>query len=257
MKVGSIIVKDLAIAALAVVLWSPIVGLSPFDPDLLRAALAVTSYIAIPAAAIMVNRPLLSLGTDEVEPSHRIDVTARGDEEGRGDELKAALNAQAELPHVGEYAETAARQVDAARRKRHHVVDMLSTGKLTPGSIAWSRFVSGIDEAESQIRKNAALVSSACTSFDGDDYARLYELISTGAFREDNLDDDLQVERLKVYQNTISQIRGIIDNNERLLFELDRFAAEVSMQAMTPSDESSERMLEEMRVLIEEAKRYE
>ena len=56
---------------------------------------------------------------------------------------------------------------------------------------------------------------------------------------------------------TISQIRGIIDNNERLLFELDRFAAEVSMQAMTPSDESSERMLEEMRVLIEEAKRYE
>ena len=29
------------------------------------------------------------------------------------------------------------------------------------------------------------------------------------------------------------------------------------MQAMTPSDESSERMLEEMRVLIEEAKRYE
>ena len=93
MKVGSIIVKDLAIAALAVVLWSPIVGLSPFDPDLLRAALAVTSYIAIPAAAIMVNRPLLSLGTDEVEPSHRIDVTARGDEEGRGDELKAAISA--------------------------------------------------------------------------------------------------------------------------------------------------------------------
>lgn len=255
MKLSSIIAKDLALAALAVALWSPIVGLSPFDPDLVRAALAVTSYIAIPAAAVMVNRPLLSLG--EEEPVRAIDLTARGNELGEGDELKAALDKQVDLPHVGGYAAEASRQVDSARRKRRHVVDMLSSGKLTPGSLAWTRFVSGIDEAETQIRNNAALVSSACTSFDGDDYLRLQQSISSGAFREDNLDDDLQMERLAIYRSTIEKIKGVIDNNERLLFELDRFAAEVSMQSMTPSDESSERMLQEMRVLIDEAKRYE
>jgi hypothetical protein len=66
----------------------------------------------------------------------------------------------------------------------------------------------------------------------------------------------VQVERLRIYQNTIGQLKGLVGNNERLLLELDRFASEVSMQSMTPSDESSERMLTEMRVLIDEARRY-
>ena len=133
---------------------------------------------------------------------------------------------------------------------------MLSTGKLTPGSLAWQRFVSGIDEAETTIRKNSALVSAACTSFDGNDYEQLYASVSSGEYRNDNLDDEVQVERLRIYQNTIGQLKGLVGNNERLLLELDRFASEVSMQSMTPSDESSERMLTEMRVLIDEARRY-
>lgn len=257
MNLKRIIAEDLAIAALAVTLWSPIVGLSPFDPNIMRAAAALTSYVAIPAAAVVVNRPLLNLGDEEPEDLHRIDPEVRGDALGNGDELLKTLERQKDLPHVGSYAADAARQVDAARRKRHQIIDMLSTGKLTPGSIAWSRFASGIDEAESTIRRNAALVSSACMSFDGNDYVQLYESVSSGSYRDDNLDDDLQVERLRIYQSTISQLKGVLENNERLLLELDRFASEVSMQAMTPSDESSERMLTEMRVLIEEARRYE
>lgn len=256
MKLQHIILGDVAIAALAVALWSPIVGLSPFDPNILRAAAAITSYVAIPAAAVMVNRPLLDMGKEEPEDTPVIDPAIRGDALGNGDELRKALQAQAELPHVGTYAKDALRQVDAARRKRKQIVDMLSTGKLTPGSLAWQRFVSGIDEAETTIRKNAALVSSACTSFDGNDYEQLYASVSSGTYRNDNLDDEVQIERLRIYQNTISQLKGLIGNNERLLLELDRFAAEVSMQSMTPSDESSERMLTEMRVLIEEARRY-
>ena len=256
MKLQHIILGDVAIAALAVALWSPIVGLSPFDPNILRAAAAITSYVAIPAAAVLINRPLLSMGTEEQDETHVIDPAVRGDAQGNGDELRKALQGQAELQHVGTYASDALRQVDAARRKRKQIVDMLSTGKLTTGSLAWQRFVSGIDEAETTIRNNAALVSAACTSFDGNDYEQLYAAVSSGAYRNDNLDDDVQVERLRIYQSTISQLKGLIGNNERLLLELDRFASEVSMQSMTPSDESSERMLSEMRVLIEEARRY-
>ena len=257
MNLKRIIAEDLAIAALAVALWSPIVGLSPLDPNIGRAAAALTSYVAIPAAAVVVNKPLLELGKEKQEDIHLIDPEVRGDALGNGDELLQTLEKQKELPHVGSYAADAARQVDAARRKRHQIIDMLSTGKLTPGSIAWTRFASGIDEAESTIRRNAALVSSACMSFDGNDYVQLYESVSSGTYRDDNLDDDLQVERLRIYQTTISQLKGILGNNEKLLLELDRFASEVSMQAMTPSDESSEQMLSEMRVLIEEARRYE
>ncbi|MBR2681956.1 MAG: hypothetical protein IKE22_01655 [Atopobiaceae bacterium] len=256
MNIRRIILEDIAIAALAVVLWSPIVGLTPFDPNILRAALAVTSYIAIPAAAVIVNRPLLSIGDEKLLPAS-IDPDVRGDALGNGDELRRALEIQSSLPHVGSYASEALRQIDSARRKHRQVVDMLSTGKLTPGSLAWQRFVSGIDEAEMTIRNNAALVSSACTSFDGNDYAQLSEVVSTGRYREDNVDDDVQIERLHIYQSTIRQLKNIIGNNERILLELDRFASEVSMQAMTPSDESSERMLTEMRVLIDEARRYE
>lgn len=257
MDLKRIIVGDVIIAALAVVLWSPIVGLTPADPNILRAAAAVTSYVAIPAAAVMVNRPLLGLGSERELPAHTIDPEVRGGADGRGDELLEELRRQSRLLHVGSYAADAARQVDAARRKRHQVVDMLSVGKLAPGSLAWSRFASGIDEAEATVRRNAALVSSACASFDGSDYAQLHEAVSTGSYRDDNLDDDLQVERLHIYQATISQLKAIVGNNERILLELDRFASEVSMQAMTPSDESSERMLTEMRILIDEARHYE
>ena len=254
MKIGSIIAADIAIAAIAVILWSPIVGLSPTDPNILRAAAAITSYIAIPAALIAVNRPLLALGTPK-EPK-LLDVGVRGNELGKGDELLHALESQSKLPYVGEYAGQAARQVDAARRKRKQVIDMLSTGKLTPGSLAWQRFATGIDEAETTVRNNGALISSACTSFDGADYAQLRESISSGKYRSDNINDELQLQRLSVYQQTIARIKGVLDNNERILFELDSFASEVSMQAMTPSDASSERMLQEMRTLIDEARQY-
>ena len=63
MKLQHIILGDVAIAALAIALWSPIVGLSPFDPNILRAAAAITSYVAIPAAAVMVNRPFMGDAT--------------------------------------------------------------------------------------------------------------------------------------------------------------------------------------------------
>lgn len=255
MKIGHIIAGDLAIAGIAIALWSPIVGLSPADPNIVRAALALTSYIAIPAAAFVVNRPLLSV--ERQRKPKRLDPRNRGDELGRGDELWHALKKQGSLPHIGNYASEAARQVDAARRKRQHVIEMLSTGKLTPGSLAWQRFASGIDEAESTIRNNASLVSSACASFDVDDYQHLLEAIDTGAYHHDGIDDDLQIERYNIYQGTMERLAEVIGNNERILLELDRFASEVSMQAMTPSDESSERMLSEMRVLIEEARRYD
>lgn len=256
MNFRRIILGDLAIAALAVVLWSPIVGLTPFDPNILRAALAVTSYVAIPAAAVAVNRPLLGIGTQKALP-RAVDPEVRGDDDGRGDELYATLCKQSKLKHVGPYAGDAARQVDAARRKRRQIVDMLSMGKLAPGSLAWSRFVSGIDEAESTIRKNAALVSSVCTSFDGSDFATLSSAVNTGSYHNDGISDSIQEQRLQIYRETISRLHSVIENNERLLLELDRFAAEVSLQDMAPSDESSERMLTEMRVLVDEAKRYQ
>ena len=92
MKVGRIILGDLAIAALAVALWSPIVGLTPFDPNIVRAALAVTSYVALPAAAVLINRPLLSLG--EAEGPHAINPEVR-------EKILAG-----EKPIEGRYAET-------------------------------------------------------------------------------------------------------------------------------------------------------
>ena len=254
MKIGHIIIANILIAMVAVILWSPIVGLTPFDPDILRAALAITSYIAIPAALIAVNRPLLSIGAPE-EPK-RLDPSKRGNELGVGDELKAALEQQSKLPFVGEYAAQALRQVDAARRKRHQIIDMLSTGKLTPGSLAWQRFATGIDEAETTIRTNAALISSVCTSFDAADYQQLRDAIGSGRYRNDNIDNELQLQRLSVYQQTIARIKVVLDNNERILLELDNFAAEVSLQNMTPSDATSEQMLQEMRTLIDEARQY-
>ena len=84
MKLQHIILGDVAIAALAIALWSPIVGLSPFDPNILRAAAAITSYVAIPAAAVMVNRPLLGMGEEEPEEQHMIDPAIRGDALGNG-----------------------------------------------------------------------------------------------------------------------------------------------------------------------------
>lgn len=288
MKIGSIILADIAIAATAVVLWSPIVGLTPADPNILRAAAAITSYIAVPASLIAINRPLLSLGKPE---GRKLLEGNRANELAAGDELLATLYEQERLhsgrsgghqshknpkvsrPNsyqeqisaryakdqgsvVGEYAAQAARQVETASRKRHQIIEMLSTGKLTPGSLAWQRFATGIDEAEMTIRENAKLIASACTSFDDDDYAQLRNAIGSGSYRNDNIDDEVQLQRLSVYQQTIARMKDVLDNNERVLLELDNFASEVSMQSMTPSDASSERMLQEMRTLIDEARQY-
>lgn len=293
MKLGRIIFADIAIAALAVVLWSPIVGLRPSDPNLLRAAAAITSYVAVPAALVAVNRPLLSLGrpggekllesgrngrelgsgSDDLVAQLKAEGARRNVSASTGSSKGHAANPLASRPNsyqeqisakyatqnssiMGEYAYQAARQVESATRKRHRVIDMLSSGKLTPGSLAWQRFATGIDEAETTIRANAELIASASMSFDDEDYNRLCQSISSGSYRSDSIDDELQLQRLSVYKQTLARVKDVLDNNERILLELDNFASEVSMQSMTPSDASSERMLQEMRTLIDEARQY-
>lgn len=241
--------KNAALAGLAIVLWSPVVGLTPFDPNILKAAAAVTSYVAIPAAAVMVNRPLLS-----ADKTRFIDDAASGGEDPLLDELDRLARHRGV---VSEIAREAARQIRTARGKKDSYLLMLGSTKLAVGSIAWSRYASIVDKMYMTVRSNSKNVLANLQAFDFEDYSRLVKLLESGEYHGDGVDDMVQEERHHLYVERLSRMRSVLSQSERLLLEFDKLIAEIASSDMAVKDDAAEGLLESMRVLVDESRQYD
>ena len=119
------------------------------------------------------------------------------------------------------------------------------------------RFMSAVQLSADTVTRNCAVIANLMTGFDSRDYLQLRALMQGGAYRHDDIPDDIQLKKFDLYQEQLSTMGGIATANERLLLEMDRFSTTLATLDVAGEGKKEQALLDEMRQLTEQTKYYQ
>jgi hypothetical protein len=238
------------IGVAAVIAYSPgLMALSPMDPSILRAGASLIAGVLMCVGlgvsthmAMRDERRYVPLGTGAqgVDPQ----VVTRALEANEADEVLGAL---------------ARRGVGALRdgAKKVETLRTLVFARFSQGSMTSERFMSAVQLSADTVARNCAVLANLMTGFDSRDYLQLRALMQGGAYRHDDIPDDIQLKKFDLYQEQLSTMGGIATANERLLLEMDRFSTTLATLDVAGEGKKEQALLDEMRQLTEQTKYYQ
>lgn len=250
-----VIATDIALALVAVGLYSPgLLGLSPMDPDIVRAAISVSAGVALVGVAGVTNARLLR-GTSKVPL--QIGSGTGSDVSGMSsfDDVYTTLVDYQGDKVLGTYAVQGMERMEESARKSTRLSALVGA-KFEHGSISWTRFMGVVDSVTTTITRNSAILANRIQAFDIEGYERDNRLIRSQDYLYDNVPDDIQLERYGLYEQSMSAMQDIINANERLLLELDKLSAELTNLDSNILTTESEEMLDEIRNMVEQTRFY-
>jgi hypothetical protein len=124
--------------------------------------------------------------------------------------------------------------------------------KFGEGSLSRDKFVAVVDAGWRTLLRNCALLTNRAQSFDVDGYRTLRRRLPASGQASDQLD----AERMRVYEGVLDDMREVIEANERLLLEMGKLEMELSDLESDDNREDNTRMLDEVRDLLEQTKYY-
>ena len=246
------IVFDVAMIILVIILFGPAgAGLSPLSPNLFEAIISVVAAAFIGYETVKVNgRAILNARAER-----RVALLGSGEETVSADEVKRALAGYEKTSVVGPIAKQGISELESAKRKRDDLYETLGK-KFQQGSLTWQRFAEVVDAATGAVVHNSSLLARRIQSFDVEDYNKNARNSITGLFNRSTIPNDLRVEKRRVYEANLDDMRDIIAANERLLLELDKFTFELGQLESAENAEQNDRLLEEVNTLVEQTQYY-
>ncbi len=241
-KYIKLIAADVAIAVIAIILYSPgLVNLRPGDASIFRAGMSIIAGLALAGSFFFINlrvlfkpKPAL-VGADEVSSL---------------DKAKSILGGHVDSKYFGSYAKTASGQLDRILKSQKKLSDLLDR-KFTKGTMSYDKFFAIVKDAENSTIKNVVVMANRMSIFDEEEYNRLQH------YKEDDIPDDIQEEQLKLYKDNFDAVKSVIALNEKLLLKLDALAIELSSFEVSETQEMNSDILVEIEKLIEETKYYQ
>ena len=244
-----LIVFDVAMAILIVILYSPgLLALSPFDPGIIRPGLAIVCGIFIIAALLYAN---ISTLRKTKKDYHQLDV-----EKSSSAQALKVMERYEKADVVGPVAATAKAEIESVEHKKDALLSVIEN-KFSKGSLTYDKFASVVEAAVSTVIKNTSILANRIQTFDTQDYRHIEMMLSTGSYKNDNIPDEIQEEKGRLYAKNMADMDAIIAANEKLLLELDRFAIEIGKLDTENTENVNTAMIEEVKQLIEETKYYE
>ena len=242
-KYARLLASYAGIAISAMVLYTPwLVGLTPSDPSILRAGLSVICGIVLTGAFGASTYAYLH------EPEYRL---LESGEVNEADDVLPQLREYASLPEVGRYAEEACNQIETMERRRERLYRVIEA-KFGTESLSHDRFVAVVDAGERTLLRNCALLANRVQSFDVDGYRKQRRRLVTQTSKNDTLDK----EREEIYAEALADMRDVIEANEHLLLEMGKLEMELSDLESDDNREDNNRMLDEVKELLEQTKYY-
>ena len=243
-KYARLLASYAAIAITGMVLYTPwLVGLTPTDPSILRAGLSVIGGIVLTGAFGASTYAYLH------EPEYKL---LESNEVTSADDVLPQLQAFSEEPVVGTYAQEAAAQVETVGHRRSRLYRVIEA-KFGIESLSHDKFVAVVDAAERTLLRNCALLANRVQSFDVDAYRKTRRALPAA---QASGSDPLVVERMQMYDAALSDMREVIEANERLLLEMGKLEMEISDRESDDNREDNSRMLDDVRELVEQTKYY-
>jgi hypothetical protein len=106
------------------------------------------------------------------------------------------------------------------------------------------------DSARSTLLRNCALLANRIQAFDVDAYRKSKRRLPGAG------ESTLANEQLAVYEDALSDIREVLEANERLLLEMGKLEMELSDLQGDDTREDNTKMLDEVKNLLEQTKYY-
>ena len=235
------------VAICAVVCYSKgLLGLRPNDPDIIKAGSSI--IIAVVLAAVFIWQTVQLMTSSQKRVSMKDGLGA--------EELIALLQTYTHKPYVGEYASSTISQLESLSRKVDNI-NVLVGHKFQKGSISWSKFKGVLDAAQSSVHRNGQLLVAKIQGFDIQECKRIFTLIESEKYKDDQIDDNLQLEKYALYKQHLLEMNDIVDTDEKLLLRLDQFAGELSRLETNKVNKNNNEMLEEIDVLIRQTGFYQ
>ncbi len=240
-KYARLLASYAAIAIAAMVLYTPwLVGLTPSDPSILRAGLSVICAILLTGAFGGSTYAYLR------EPEYRL---LESGEVNEPDDVLPQLRDFSEIPTVGTYASEAAAQIETMERRCERLRRVIGA-KFGEQSLSHDKFAAVVDAARRTLLRNCALLSNRVQSFDVEGYRKSRHLLPKSS------QDGLEGERIAVYEQALADMHEVIEANERLLLEMGKLEMEISDLEADDTREDNNRMLEEVKDLLEQTRYY-
>ncbi|MBQ3301607.1 MAG: hypothetical protein IJH04_05640 [Eggerthellaceae bacterium] len=157
---------------------------------------------------------------------------------------------------VGKYAHSGLTALESCQTKTENFKSVLDN-KFESSSLSWSKFSVAADSVEDAILRNCALLANRIQVFDYEDYRRTERLFKPTIYRKDQPPADAtQEQKLRLFNNSLSEMDTILASNERLLLELDKLTSALGTLNDINFNSESDRLVEEIRTLTEETKYY-
>ena len=169
--------------------------------------------------------------------------------------ISKVLARYARYDTVGKYAHAGKKALEDMDLKLASFYATLDS-KFPRESLSWDKFSVAAVGVEQTLINNCALLANRVQTFDRDEYRQLARQIRNAAYHQGTPLAPVQQQKWQLLKASIDDMDAIIESNEHLLFELDKLASELDKLQNAGFTEESEKLLEEIRTLIDETKYY-
>ena len=230
-----------AFAAVAVCLYSPgLIGLSPFSPNAAAAAASVAIGAAAVPAFIWMNKSLLAekeiklLGVNEDQAVQK---------------AKELMETYGMCRILGGIAKSAISQMERMENAQANF-ERLTARRFEAGTLSYQKFMAVMHSAQAALEKGYVRMANKMIIFDEAEYRRL----TSDAYKKDDIPDQIQEEKRKLYDTNLEDLRGILESHERILLGIDHLMMEMS--EVDCSDHEIDHAAQEIDTLLKQLEYY-
>ena len=171
------------------------------------------------------------------------------------DSIRKVLKRYMHTETVGVYARNGMSILEDDERKAaffHSTLDR----KFEHGSLSWEKFAVAANTTHKAVLGNCAALANRIQTFDYLEYRHLTRTERNAAHKRGEPLDATQQEKLALMRSSLADMDALVHANEQLLLELDKLAAELSKLSDVDVNDESDRIVGEIRTLIDETKYY-
>lgn len=222
-------------------MFSPgLLGLSPFNPNPLKAAAAIAAGVMSVPLFIWLNRILLAEKKAEL---------LKADEEHVWEKSLALMEHYRSSKVLGGIAQSAIAQMERMD-KVQETFETLVIRRFGAGSLSYEKFMKVIASACECFSNGMIRMANKMAIFDEAEYKKLASM----EYKLDDIPDEIQEEKKLFYDKTLENLRFILEKNEKILLETDHLMMEMS--EMGCSEQDIDAVAEQINTLIGQLEYY-
>lgn len=239
-KIIKLLVGNIGFLIAFIFIFSPgFLGLRPTDASIIRAALSITLGIMMPAGMVVYNYRTISK-----KEEHLFIGTNQYSIESIRTEMQRYLESRI----FGKIARASLEQLDKCEEMQTGVREVLNR-KFDRGSLTYQKFDAIAKTACSTVLANMANMLNRMRVIDDGEYARLQN------YQNDDIPDDIQIQRLELYNKNIEAVKEQRNRNEGLVYKLDELRLELAASEVV--DTESVKAYSEIDTLIRQIGYYQ